>query len=217
MKHEIMEPWTASEDECILDGLKMYSTRWALIQKNKLPYRTVSSIRNRHQRIQRGMRDPPGRNRCLRCGQLKKGHSCGRLERIDIVADASIDDKEDDNGDEDNEDDVVVEDNGDEDNGDDVVVEDTRDEHKENERNDGDHEDTATPALDNVGCGPAPIPESYFSPSPSHPLKKIPSLTMASANESGFEDVMQFLHSFDAVREFGLFLDNPSVSFSYVA
>ena len=87
MKHESMEPWTADEDACILDGLREYSTRWTLIQKRNLPHRSISSIRNRHIRIQNGTKKPPGRNRCQRCGQIKKGHSCTRADRINAEND----------------------------------------------------------------------------------------------------------------------------------
>ena len=93
MKHENMEQWNATEDASLAAGLREFSTRWALIKVHKLPHRTINSIRNRHQRIVRGSKGPPGRNRCQRCGQIKRGHSCTLVGGMtDRVADESTHD-----------------------------------------------------------------------------------------------------------------------------
>lgn len=81
MKHEMMEAWTPDEDEILLIGIGMYSTRWPLIQK-KLPHRSVNSIRNRYIRIRRGVNGPPGNNRCHHCGNQRKGHVCTKEDLV---------------------------------------------------------------------------------------------------------------------------------------
>ena len=69
-----MEAWTGEEDTRLLKLIEQHGPSWSVIEES-FPTRTVASIRNRYQRILRGRREP-GRNRCLRCGQLKRGHTC---------------------------------------------------------------------------------------------------------------------------------------------
>jgi len=78
MRHDVMEPWSAKEDARLLRGVTEFSRSWVQVQRHRLPHRTISSIRNRYQRMT--FHGPPGRNRCQRCGHLKKGHTCHREE-----------------------------------------------------------------------------------------------------------------------------------------
>jgi hypothetical protein len=78
MKHDVMETWTAEEDRLLLHLVDVHGTSWKAIGKS-FPSRTVSSIRNRYQRIVNGMKQG-GKSRCQRCGMIKRGHSCqGRV------------------------------------------------------------------------------------------------------------------------------------------
>ena len=74
-----MRAWTPEEDQTILAGIKAHGRQWSII-KQSLPGRTVSSTRNRYNRIENGRRLEEagfaGRNRCLVCGQRKRGHVC---------------------------------------------------------------------------------------------------------------------------------------------
>lgn len=65
--------WTEEDDDKIRDFVLKQGTRWSDIQSTVLEERTVSSIRNRWQRIQK---EGLGRNKCHKCGQMKRGHSC---------------------------------------------------------------------------------------------------------------------------------------------
>lgn len=74
-----MKAWTTEEDYIIIDGVKLHGHQWRLIVRD-LPGRSVSSTRNRWNRIEKGrmMREAgtPGRNICHLCWQPKKGHIC---------------------------------------------------------------------------------------------------------------------------------------------
>ena len=74
MKHEIMEAWKPDEDIVLERLMETFGTKWSLIQR-QLPHRTVSSIRNRYCRIRKGA-TAVQKNRCHRCGQFKRGHTC---------------------------------------------------------------------------------------------------------------------------------------------
>ena len=67
--------WTPEDDNKIRDFVLHNGNRWTEIQSCVLEERTVSSIRNRWQRIQKGAQGI-GRNKCHKCGQTKRGHSC---------------------------------------------------------------------------------------------------------------------------------------------
>lgn len=78
MRHDVMEAWTGDEDDVLLRLIEQYGTTWRVIAE-RIPSRTVSSIRNRYQRIVHGHREK-GKNVCRRCGQMRRGHVCGRQE-----------------------------------------------------------------------------------------------------------------------------------------
>lgn len=79
MKHDVMEMWTGKEDTLLLDLIDRHGTSWKTIDK-AFPTRSVSSIRNRYQRIVNGTKQT-GRNRCLKCGMIKLGHICRGVVR----------------------------------------------------------------------------------------------------------------------------------------
>ena len=87
MKHEYMETWSGDEDALLLNLIDRHGTSWKAIGK-RMPNRSVASMRNRYQRIIKG-RQVGGKNRCLKCGQIKRGHSCGRRNDDDVVSIAS--------------------------------------------------------------------------------------------------------------------------------
>lgn len=74
-----MRVWAPEEDRLIIEMLAQHGSRWAKIVK-ELPGRTISSVRNRWQRIDRGRRitqsGKVSKNRCQWCGQPKRGHLC---------------------------------------------------------------------------------------------------------------------------------------------
>ena len=72
--HDLMVPWESDETIKLLNAIKMYGHSWEKIKKYYLQSRSVSSIRNRYQRINKYTKNPI--NKCLKCGQLKKGHIC---------------------------------------------------------------------------------------------------------------------------------------------
>ena len=78
-KHDNMKSWSSEEDHVIIDGIQLHGHQWRLIVKD-LPGRSVSSTRNRWNRIEKGreMREAGtrGRNMCHLCWQPKKGHIC---------------------------------------------------------------------------------------------------------------------------------------------
>ena len=78
-RHEHMQAWSPEEDLIIIDSVKLHGHQWRLIVK-ELPGRSVSSTRNRFNRIEKGrqMKESGlrGRNLCHACWQPKKGHIC---------------------------------------------------------------------------------------------------------------------------------------------
>jgi hypothetical protein len=79
--HENMRAWEADEDFAMISAINSEGGhRWKNIGK-KLRGRSVSSIRNRYQRLQKGhlstnQTNILGKNICQKCGQTKKGHIC---------------------------------------------------------------------------------------------------------------------------------------------
>jgi len=77
--HEHMRAWEPEEDRLIIEMLSLHGPRWGKIVK-ELPGRTISSVRNRWQRIDKGRRmsaaGAESKNRCQWCGQPKRGHVC---------------------------------------------------------------------------------------------------------------------------------------------
>lgn len=74
-----MQAWAPEEDMIILQCHANLGPKWqAIVQR--LPGRTVASVRNRWQRIEKGRKlreaGQPSRNKCQRCKQDKRGHIC---------------------------------------------------------------------------------------------------------------------------------------------
>jgi len=73
------KPWAPEEDHIILALHAADGPKWSVIVQS-LPGRTISSVRNRWQRLEKGrkMREQglETRNRCHACGQPKRGHIC---------------------------------------------------------------------------------------------------------------------------------------------
>mmetsp|Transcript_339 Transcript_339/g.1091 ORF Transcript_339/g.1091 Transcript_339/m.1091 type:complete len:419 (-) Transcript_339:312-1568(-) len=78
-KHANMMAWAPEEDQVILDMVQQEGPKWSRIVQ-QLPGRTVSSVRNRWQRIEKGrkLREAgiESKNRCHACGEPKRGHIC---------------------------------------------------------------------------------------------------------------------------------------------
>lgn len=78
-KHENMQAWSPEEDTIILEMHSQLGPMWSKIVR-RLPGRTVSSVRNRWQRIEKGRKQREAgvvsKNRCHACGQPKRGHVC---------------------------------------------------------------------------------------------------------------------------------------------
>ena len=75
--HENMRAWDPEEDTIIMEMVNTDGPKWKQIVK-RLPGRTVSSVRNRYQRIADGQTkaaDGRAKNRCRQCGQIKKDAS----------------------------------------------------------------------------------------------------------------------------------------------
>jgi len=77
--HENMKAWEPDEDRMILEMLDLLGPKWSKIVQ-KLPGRSISSVRNRWQRIEKGRKLREAgeslKNRCQQCGQPKRGHVC---------------------------------------------------------------------------------------------------------------------------------------------
>ena len=77
--HENMKAWSPEEDTLIIAMHESEGPKWSKIVQ-RLPGRTVSSVRNRWQRIEKGRKlreaGVESKNRCHACGQPKRGHVC---------------------------------------------------------------------------------------------------------------------------------------------
>lgn len=83
-----MKLWEPEEDEIILQVHATIGPKWKLITQH-LPGRSVSSVRNRFQRIEKGneIRKQGGKmNVCHMCGQPKRGHVCRAKSRMGVLA-----------------------------------------------------------------------------------------------------------------------------------
>lgn len=80
--HLNMQSWSPEEDKIIREMTLKFGNKWKEIQKH-LPDRTIPSIRNRYQRMQKGdkLQKEGGRfkNLCRYCGLPKRGHTCTAL------------------------------------------------------------------------------------------------------------------------------------------
>ena len=83
--HEFMKAWEPEEDQIIMEMLDRLGPKWSKIVQ-RLPGRTVSSVRNRWQRIDKGRRlreaGHESKNRCQQCGKPKRGHVCPYQPRV---------------------------------------------------------------------------------------------------------------------------------------
>ena len=74
-----MKAWSPEEDTLIIAMHESEGPKWSKIVQ-RLPGRTVSSVRNRWQRIEKGRKlreaGVESKNRCHACGQPKRGHVC---------------------------------------------------------------------------------------------------------------------------------------------
>jgi len=76
--------WHPAEDKCLMDAYRNIGAKWALVAQalNKAGFqRTPAMARNRYQRMtydsSRSRRvDGAPKNRCKKCGQIKRGHTC---------------------------------------------------------------------------------------------------------------------------------------------
>ena len=75
MKHEVLHVWDAGDDSLLLAAHAKHGPRWQIIHETFLPWRTVSSIRNRYARICSVSRRPAVQT-CQRCGKKRRGHTC---------------------------------------------------------------------------------------------------------------------------------------------
>lgn len=75
----VIQAWDPEEDHIIMEMHAAEGPKWKSIVK-RLPGRTVSSVRNRWQRIEKGRKlreeGTELKNRCHACGQPKRGHIC---------------------------------------------------------------------------------------------------------------------------------------------
>lgn len=85
-KHTEMTAWSTDDDDRLLQlQIELGKNVWTAIA-SKMPGRSVASVRNRVFRIDRGNRlvqEGKGKNRCTRCGEMKRGHACRYKIRAD--------------------------------------------------------------------------------------------------------------------------------------
>ena len=83
--HEHMRAWEPEEDQLIIRLLNELGPKWSKIVE-QLPGRSVSSVRNRWQRIDKGNKlreaGKESKNRCQQCGKPKRGHVCPYQPRV---------------------------------------------------------------------------------------------------------------------------------------
>jgi len=71
--------WAAGEDKVLKQAVIDYGPRWKLIAnaiKHLGTGRTAAMCRNRYQRIRAMQNGKACKNKCKRCGQFKRGHTC---------------------------------------------------------------------------------------------------------------------------------------------
>ena len=77
-----MRQWEPEEDQLILHLLQQLGPKWSRIVQ-QLPGRTISSVRNRWQRIDKGRKlreaGQQSKNRCQQCGQWRHERAAERL------------------------------------------------------------------------------------------------------------------------------------------
>lgn len=88
--------WHPHEDAALLAAFEKHPSQWKLISNELMRIgadRSTAMCRNRFQRIQAPQQPgKEGRNRCKRCGQIKRGHTCTADEvvALPLPVDGSI-------------------------------------------------------------------------------------------------------------------------------
>jgi len=75
-------PWTDAEDDALLLGVQKCGMHWQQVAKGMTHFgRSQAMCRNRYQRITAREKNPHMvcKNRCKKCGQIKRGHTCRAL------------------------------------------------------------------------------------------------------------------------------------------
>jgi len=92
--HGHAKQWEPEEDLLIIEYHGKLGPKWKDIAE-RLPGRSVASVRNRHQRIEKGrkLREDgfETKNRCHRCGEPRRGHTC--KAKLAEVAIPGVDDQ----------------------------------------------------------------------------------------------------------------------------
>ena len=74
--HETMQEWTPMEDQILMKAIRDMSKRSWVEMQIYFPYRSVSSIRNRYQRLTKKNHSLPPKQKCRYCGKYRRGHIC---------------------------------------------------------------------------------------------------------------------------------------------
>ena len=73
-----MQEWTPVEDHILMTVIRdMPKKSWMKMQVH-FPYRSVSSIRNRYQRLTKKNHTIPPKQKCRYCGEFRRGHICSK-------------------------------------------------------------------------------------------------------------------------------------------
>ena len=83
-----MEAWRPDEDRELQRLIHAVGTRWHVIQRD-MPHRTISSIRNRYSRMQKGL-TTVSKNRCKACGRPKRGHTCDARDTLALTVPVTV-------------------------------------------------------------------------------------------------------------------------------
>ena len=85
-----MQEWTPVEDHILMTVIRdMPKKSWMKMQVH-FPYRSVSSIRNRYQRLTKKNHTIPPKQKCRYCGEFRRGHICSKnllCEKILVAQD----------------------------------------------------------------------------------------------------------------------------------
>lgn len=78
LREHLAQSWGAEEDRQLVLAVKRHGQKWRLIEK-QFPNRGNQQVRCRWYRLQAGKKAADlgmARNRCRKCGELKRGHVC---------------------------------------------------------------------------------------------------------------------------------------------
>ena len=70
-----MPEWTRDEDSLLVQCVLLHGVKWKRIAKS-FPSRTPHGIRCRYARLTQTNASASGKNKCSKCGQIKRGHVC---------------------------------------------------------------------------------------------------------------------------------------------